>query len=154
MGLKKPKEILVTMDADGSHDPKDIGKLILPVLNGSDVAVGTRFNTTEGRKTTTLLNLIGNRLINLEFLILTGVAVTDTQSGFRAYKSKVLRKIGINSKGFEVETELTLKPLINGYSVKEVPIFVRDRANGLSHVKPARDGFKILKELIRLSMTG
>ena len=74
--------------------------------------------------------------------MITGTVVTDSQSGFRAYKSKVLKEIRISSKGFEVETELTLKPIMNGYSLKEVPIFVRDRKNGISHVKPIRDGFK------------
>ena len=57
-------EIIVTMDADGSHDPKDIEKLVLTVLNGADIAVGSRFNTMEGRKTTTQVNLFGNRLIS------------------------------------------------------------------------------------------
>lgn len=146
-------EILITMDADGSHDPKDIKKLLLPVLNGSDIAVGTRFNNAEGRKTTTPMNLLGNYLINLAFLIITGAVVTDSQSGFRAYKSKILKDITITSKGFEVETELTLKPIMNGYSLKEVPIFVRERANGRSHVNPIRDGLKIFKLLILMSIT-
>jgi glycosyltransferase involved in cell wall biosynthesis len=145
-------EFIITMDADGSHDPKDIKKLLLPVLNGSDIAIGTRFNTSEGRKTTTTANLFGNYLINLVLMIITGAAVTDSQSGFRAYKSKVLKEITISSKGFEIETELTLKPIRNGYSLKEVPIFVRDRKNGLSHVKPIRDGLRIFKELILMSI--
>ena len=58
-------EFIITMDADGSHDPKDIKRLLLPVLNGSDIAIGTRFNTVEGRNTTTRVNLFGNRLMNL-----------------------------------------------------------------------------------------
>jgi len=147
-------EFIITMDADGSHDPKDIKKLLWPVLNGSDIAVGTRFNTVEGRRTTTKINLFGNHLINLALMIMTGAVVTDSQSGFRAYKSKVLKEIIICSKGFEIETELTLKPIMNGCSLKEVPIFVRDRTNGLSHVKPFRDGFRIFKELILMLITG
>jgi dolichol-phosphate mannosyltransferase len=145
-------EIIVTMDADGSHDPQDIGKLVFPLLNGIDIAVGSRFNTLEGRKTTTRVNLFGNRLINLLFLLITGSVVTDSQSGFRAYNSKVLKEIVVTSKGFEVETELTLKSILGGYLFKEVPIFVRNRAHGLSRVNPIRDGLRIIKTIVRSVM--
>jgi glycosyltransferase involved in cell wall biosynthesis len=148
-GFKFAKgKIVITMDADGSHDPKDIGKLVFPVLNGTDIAVGSRFNTKEGKKTTTRVNLFGNRLISLFFLIITGNIITDTQSGFRAYKSEVLKKIAVTSKRFEVETELTLKPIMSGFSMKEVPIFVRKRNSGISHVNPIKDGLKIMKQMI------
>jgi dolichol-phosphate hexosyltransferase len=142
-------EIIVTMDADGSHDPKDIQKLILPVKNGIDFAVGSRFDTEEGRETTTRVNLFGNRLLNLVILMLTGNVITDSQSGFRAYKSNVLKEIIINSKGFEIETELTLKPLLLGYSLKAVPICVRKRKDGVSRLNPVKDGLKIMKQLAR-----
>ena len=145
-------KIVVTMDGDGSHDPKDIGKLVFPVLNGTDIAVGSRFNTEEGRKTTTRFNLFGNHLISLFFLIMTGIFVNDSQSGFRAYKSEVLKKIPVTSNRFEVETELTLKPIMNGFSLKEVPIFARKRSNGISHVDPIIDGLKIMKQMIRWLM--
>jgi dolichol-phosphate hexosyltransferase len=145
-------EIVVTMDGDGSHDPKDIGKLVFPVLNGTDVAVGSRFNTKEGRETTTRVNLFGNRLISLFFLIITGSSITDSQSGFRAYKSKVLKNIVLTSNRFEVETELTLKPIMSGFSLKEVPIFVRKRRSGISHLNPVKDGLRIMKEMIRWAM--
>ncbi|MGA3290278.1 MAG: glycosyltransferase family 2 protein [Candidatus Bathyarchaeia archaeon] len=145
-------EIIVTMDADGSHNPEDIGKLISPVLNGADVAVGSRFNTDEGKKTTTRVNLFGNHLINLLILIMTGSVVTDSQSGFRAYKSTVLKETVVTSKGYAVDTELTLKSIINGYSLKEVPILVRKRANGCSRLNPIRDGLRILKVIIQSVM--
>ena len=145
-------EIIVTMDADGSHDPQDIEKLILTLLNGADIALGSRFNTAEGRKTTTRVNLFGNRLITLIFLIITGSVVTDSQSGFRAYKSQVLREMEVTSTGYEVETELTLKPIIKGYSLIEVPIFVRKRTSGLSRLNPIKDGLRIMKEIIRSTM--
>ena len=142
-------EIIVMMDADGSHDPKDIERLILPVLNGADVAVGSRFNTSEGRKTTSSVKIFGNNMINLAIRLITGTAITDSQCGFRAYKSKVLKKTVLNSKGFRIETELTLKPILNGYSLQEIPIFVRNRRNGLSHVNPITDGFRIMTQIIR-----
>ena len=141
-------EIIVTLDGDGAHNPNDIEKLILPVMNGTDFVIGSRFNSEEGRKTTTQVNLIGNHLISLGIRILTGNVVTDSQSGFRAYNSKVLKEILVTSKGFDIETELTLKPIIRGYSLKEVPIFIRKRANGNSRLNPIRDGFKILKIIL------
>jgi dolichol-phosphate hexosyltransferase len=139
------------MDADGSHDPKDIEKLIFPLQNGTDITIGSRFNTVEGRKTTTHVNLFGNYMLNLGILILTGRIVSDSQSGFRAYKSKVLKEIGINSMGFDVETELTMKPILLGYSLRDVPIFVRKRATGISRVNPLKDGIKMIKQLVELT---
>lgn len=142
-------EIIVTMDGDGSHDPKDIPKLVWPVQNGTDIAVGSRFNTREGRQTTTRINLIGNYIFNLAILLLTRSVVTDSQSGFRAYKPHVLKEVKINSKGFDVETELTLKPVLMGYSLKEVPVLVRKRASGVSRVNPIKDGIKIMKQIVQ-----
>ena len=144
-------DIIVTMDADGSHDPKDIPKLILPVLNGSSVALGTRFSSREGRESTTKMNLFGNTLINLSIRLMTGRRVTDSQSGFRAMKRSVVDQIKITTAGFQMETEFLIKALRNGCVMTEVPLDVRKRLNGRTHLKPFRDGIRILGELLRAS---
>lgn len=145
-------EIIITMDGDGSHDPNDIGKLVLPILNGTDIAIGSRFHSTEGKKTTSRVHLFGNYLISLAILLLTGRLISDSQSGFRAYKSMALRQFEIFSKGFAVETELTVKPLMKGFAVEEVPILVRKRINGSSRVRPIRDGFRIINVILQLGL--
>lgn len=142
-------DIIVTLDADGSHDPEDIQKLVLPVMNGSSVAVGSRFATVDGRRSTKNLHLLGNRLLNFSILLLTGKRITDSQSGFRAMKRSVVKEIKTTSAGYEMEAEFLVKALRNGHVVSEVPINATGRITGRSHVKPLTDGLKIMKMVIR-----
>lgn len=143
--------IIVTMDADGSHDPADIANLVWPVIKGVDVVIGSRFLTAVGKYTTSRVNMIGNYLINLSVLMMTGRQITDSQSGFRAFKSEVLKEIGaraIQSKGFAFETEAIVKVMRDGYKVEEVPLNINKRMNGVSHVSPFKDGLRIFKVII------
>jgi len=142
-------DIIVTIDADGSHDPRDIVKLIRPILNGADVVLGSRFLDIQGRTTTTRLNFLGNSIINFLIWLITGKRISDSQTGFRAYRKKVLKEIGVSADGFQVETELTLKVLMNGNDVREVPIAIKRRAVGTSRLNPLNDGLRILMVILR-----
>ena len=146
-------DIVVTMDADGSHDPDDIPRLILPILKGANVVLGTRFDTRDGKQSTKKLHVLGNNLINLTILLITGKRVTDSQTGFRAFRRNVLEQIEITSSGYQVESELTMKALRNGNIVEEVPIKIMKRKNGNSHVNPLVDGLRIFRTIIRTGLT-
>jgi glycosyltransferase involved in cell wall biosynthesis len=149
-GFKYAKgDIIITIDADGSHDPEDIKRLLPPILNGADTVLGSRFAVEVAKDNTTKLHVFGNSLINLIIRIATGRCVTDSQTGFRACKRRILKGIEINSKGYEVETELTVKTLKNGYTFEEVPVTFQKRVNGCSHIRPLFDGFKIFKTIIK-----
>jgi glycosyltransferase involved in cell wall biosynthesis len=141
--------ILVTIDADGSHNPADIGKLVSPILNGVDMTLGSRFVGGNGRDSTKRLHIVGNALINFTFLLVTGKKVSDSQTGFRAFRSKIVEEIKIESEGYQFETELTVKALKKGNIVKEIPVNVKARREGHSHVNPLSDGFKHFKILIQ-----
>jgi glycosyltransferase involved in cell wall biosynthesis len=142
-------DIIVTIDADGSHDPKDIGKLIRPILDGADVVLGCRFFDGRGRETTTRLNVFGNSIINFAIWLLTGKRIKDSQTGFRAFRKKILQEVAVSAEGFQVETELTVKMLMNGNDVREVPIAITRRIVGNSRVNPLRDGLKILMAMLK-----
>ena len=142
-------EILITMDADGSHDPEDIPTLLSPVLNGATLAIGSRFASEEGKRSTTRLNLFGNGLISLSIMLLTARQITDSQSGFRAMRRAFLRELNLTSDRYEVETEVLVKALMNGCHVREVPLRTNKRKNGHSHLNPLSDGLKIMKTLIK-----
>jgi glycosyltransferase involved in cell wall biosynthesis len=145
-------DILITMDADGSHNPEDIRRLLIPILSGAHVTLGVRFVSEEGKASTTRVNLFGNSLINLLIWVLTRKRITDSQSGFRVLTRKALQEIRIFSTGYQIETELTVKSLRNGNVVKEVPLRVRKRANGRSHLNPLRDGLLILATILKSSV--
>lgn len=142
-------EIVVTMDADGSHDPEDIPRLLLPILNGATLALGARFASEEGKRSTTKLNIFGNGLINLSIRLLTGKRITDSQSGFRAIRRSFLSELNLTSDGYEVETEVLVKALMNGNVVEEVPLRISKRKNGHSHLNPLGDGIKIMRTMVK-----
>jgi len=141
--------IIITMDADGSHQPEEIPKLLKPMLlNGTDVVSGSRFLGRRERGSVKRLHILGNHLFNLLILLLTKKRITDSQTGFRAFKKKVLEEIQLTSEGYQVETELTIKTLKNGYLIQEEPIICERRKDGCSHLNPLWDGFKIFKTIL------
>lgn len=144
-------EIIVTIDSDGEHQPKEIPDLIKPVLDGVDVVGGSRF-MGKSRHFTTRLNSIGNHLFNLAILLLTGTMVTDSQSGFRAIKKRVLSGLSLESNGFEIETEIILKSILKGFAFKEKPITCQRREYSASKIKISQDGIKILKTILTSSL--
>ncbi len=144
-------EIIVTLDSDGEHKPKEIPDLLEPLQNGVDVVAGSRFM---GRQpdVTTKLNTIGNFLFNTAIMTLTGQRVTDSQTGFRAIKREVMEQLNLASDGYEIETEITVKTLCSGFVLKEKPISVERRKYSMSKLKILSDGAKILKTIVRSSL--
>jgi glycosyltransferase involved in cell wall biosynthesis len=152
-GFEKARgSIIVTMDADGAHDPAELGRLVSPIRNGADIVMGSRFLEGRGKDSTKRLHILGNNLINLLILLMTGRYVTDSQTGFRAFKREVVQDIDLTSNGYQVETEFTVKTLRNGNIVKEVPITIKRRQSGDSHVNPLLDGLKIFITIFRSAL--
>jgi glycosyltransferase involved in cell wall biosynthesis len=89
-------DIIVTIDADGSHKPKEIPDLINPLFNGADIVAGSRF-LGDGQNHTSKLHILGNHLINMTIMVLTRKLVTDSQTGLRAFKRNFLEKISLES---------------------------------------------------------
>jgi glycosyltransferase involved in cell wall biosynthesis len=149
--VKARGDVIVAMDADGSHSADDIPKLVYPILkNGSTkVTIGSRFTYDFGKRSTSSLHLVGNKIINFIILCLTGKYISDSQCGFRAYRREVLRKIALHSSGFDIESEMIIKLLKNGWDVKEVPIVCYPRRNGLTRIDTFKDGFNIVKGIIK-----
>jgi glycosyltransferase involved in cell wall biosynthesis len=153
-GLANAKgDILVTMDADGSHRPDEISKIVRPLLHGVDVVIGSRFLKNHGGQITSKLNTLGNHAFNILILILTKKKITDSQTGFRAFKRKTLKGIRLFSMGYEIDSELTIKTLRNGFRVHEEPISCDQRRNGMSKLSPLKDGLAILRTILRAGVT-
>jgi glycosyltransferase involved in cell wall biosynthesis len=145
-------DIIVTIDGDGAHKPKEISNLITPLLNGTDIAAGSRF-LGRRRYRTSKLNLLGNFMFNMSIMLTTGRYVTDSQTGFRAIKKEVLKKLYLESEGYDIETEITVKSLRNGFTFQEQPITVNRREHGTSKLRTLSDGAKILKTILRANLS-
>lgn len=152
-GIQKATgNVIVTMDADGSHRPEEIKQLLMPLLNGADIVAGSRFLGEREYGSIRKLNILGNNIFNILILLLTGRQITDSQTGFRALKKEIFQKIELTSEGYQIETELTVKTLRNGYKIHEEPVTCEKRKNGGSHLNPLSDGFKIFKAILKMSL--
>jgi len=150
-GFRQAKgELVVTLDADGSHKPEEI-PLVLRYIREkkADFVVGSRFANSEANKTKIpKINRIGNKLFNNLTGYLTGVKISDSQSGFRAIRASLIKKMKLRSHGYEVESEMLVKALRIGARVAETPISFDQRTVGTSKLDPLRDGARILYAII------
>lgn len=144
-------DIIVTIDADGAHSPKEIPDIVTPLFNGTDIAAGSRFLGT-GSNSTSRLNRMGNRIFNMTITALTRKRVTDSQTGFRAVKKEVLQKLHLNSSGYEIESEITVKGLKNGFIFEEKPITCKGREYNVSKLRLLSDGTKIFKTILKANL--
>jgi len=120
--IKSNPDIIITIDADGQHDPNEISKLIKPIIIGqSDMVIGSRF-LKDSILEMSSLRRFGSRIINVLHNILFNFQVKDTQSGFRAFSKKAFNVV-IKSKntGYFIESEQLIIAFNDGIRVTEVP---------------------------------
>ncbi len=147
-------DIIVTIDSDGSHRPEELPRLLSPLLhNQADLIIGSRY-LRQKNVAAKRLNAFGVKLFNLLIQMFIGVYVTDSQSGYRAMKSDVLKAQHLKSGGYEIETEMLVKTAKSHYRVLEVPISFEQRTYGRSGIDPLRDGFRIFISIISARLRG
>ena len=130
--------IIVFIDADGSHDPDDIPKLVAPIKAGdADLVIGSRGKGGSDELHGTLEQLIryiGSQLIMLGINYRWGVRLTDSQNGFRAIRRDVGSRLGLRSNLTTIEQEMLMKALKQGFRVTEVASHEYERRWGTSKV--------------------
>jgi len=142
-------EVAVLIDGDGTYDPKDIEKILEPIRRGiAEHVIGNRLISFEDGAFT-WLNLMGNKILNWIFRVLYGVELYDILSGYRALRKDVYKNANLLKHGFEVEAELTVETLANGFRIIEVPINYY-RRHGDTKLSPIGDGLKIGKTIAEL----
>ena len=148
--MRAKGELVVTLDADGSHKPEEIPQLLRPIREDrADFVIGSRFCYSEANKTKIpKINRVGNRLFNDLIWYLTGAITSDSQSGFRAFRASLIKGMKLSSRGYEVESEMLVKALKMGARVAEAPISFIQRTVGRSKLDPIRDGARILYAII------
>ena len=140
-------DIMVTLDADGHHDPDDIPRLIKPILSGeADIIIGSRFLADE--KEIPMYRKLGIKIINYLMRMKVG-KLSDTQSGFRAYSKRALEVIKPTENGMAVSTEILLKAKEFGLSIKEVPVKILYNVKKASKVNPIIHGLDVILGTIK-----
>ncbi len=131
---------MVLLDADGQHNPEEIPLLLDPVLNKqADMVVGSRF-LADNR--IPKYRMLGQTVLNITTNLGSGIKLTDTQSGFRAFSRKAIERMALKQTGFAVESEMQFIAGRHGLKVTEVPI----KTNYDEKVKrsPVVHGFGVL----------
>ncbi|MDO9451540.1 MAG: glycosyltransferase family 2 protein [Stagnimonas sp.] len=142
-------DVLVMMDADGQHQPEDIAKLLQKIEEGFDLVVGTRSASAHANIARRLANGLYNRLASW----LTGQAILDLTSGFRAVRrAAFLPFLPLLPNKFSYPTTSTMCLIRAGYGVHFEPVNVLARTAGTaSHIQPLRDGGRFVLIIIKIA---
>ena len=143
-------EIVVTIDADLSYDPREIKNLLNAFDKHTDVVLGSPYLTPGLVHNISFPRLLISRLGSLVYRLLSGSKISCFTGIFRAYRSHVVRNIKLQAKGFESQAELLINILSKGYRVKEIPAHLGSRLYGVSKFKIRRDFSRHLHLLKKL----
>lgn len=142
-------DILVMMDADGTYDPQDVSRLLIPVFeNSADLVIGDRFRGMKP-KSMTFINRIGNRILSRVARWTLEVSVNDTQCGLRVLNSDLARHLTPTSNGMSFATEMLAEARQAQARIIEMPVSYYPRI-GKTKLSPIRDGLRILGAILRL----
>jgi dolichol-phosphate mannosyltransferase len=131
---------VLEMDADFSHDPADLARLLAAVDGGADLALGSRYVAGGAVTDWGLLRRALSRGGCLYAQSVLGLPIKDLTGGFKCFRREVLEAIdldSVHSHGYAFQVELTYRALARGFEVTEVPIVFRDRRLGRSKMSPA-----------------
>jgi dolichol-phosphate mannosyltransferase len=145
-GLESGYQYLYEMDCDFSHNPDDLIRLREAILNGADVAVGSRYIKGGDVKNWDTKRIILSKGASLYTRLITGLPVYDTTAGFVCYKKVFLEKLDFKKivfKGYAFQIQMKFAAYSLGYKIKEIPITFKDRELGTSKLSS-----NIIKEAI------
>lgn len=146
-------DVYVLVDGDNTYPANMVHQLIKPILmETADMVVGDRIsNGTYKKQNKRLFHDFGNGMVRNTINRLFKTNLKDVMSGYRAFSRTFVKNIPILSKGFEVETEMTLHALDKRFIIKEIPIEYKDRPNkSKSKLNTFTDGYKVIKTIIKM----
>jgi len=143
---KLSPDVVILMDSDGQHLPEEIPVLLKPLEEGrADLVSGSRML---GTLRTSRINVIGNWGLRMISFLVTWRWLTDTETGYRAFRAESLYAIPLKSRGYEIESELMLRAMYRDLRIVEVPITVPFAVPGVT----VWDGFKVGWYKIRMGL--
>jgi dolichol-phosphate mannosyltransferase len=152
-GLDRGYTTLVEMDADGSHAPEQLHRLLDAIDGGADLVIGSRYveggDVKNWPKRRWALSWTANTYARLAL----GIGIHDITAGYRAYRRNVLEKIdlsNVDSKGYCFQIDLTWRTITSGFIVTEVPITFTERELGVSKMS----GSNIREAVVKVAQWG
>ncbi|MDQ3162170.1 MAG: glycosyltransferase family 2 protein [Gaiellaceae bacterium] len=144
-------EIAVIQDADMEYDPADVPALVAPIERGvADVVFGSRLSGGKPQRAYLFWHLVGNRFLSLLTGVLYNTTVSDMETGYKAFRSDVLRSLDLRQSDFSIEPEITAKVCKRKLRVYQLPISYYGRTYEEGKKITWRDGFKAIWVLFRV----
>ena len=144
-------DVYVMADGDDTYPADAAPAMVAKVLEGYDMVIGDHLSSTYFQENKRPFHNFGNRLVRGSINHLFGAHVTDIMTGYRAFNFTFVKTYPVLSRGFEVETEMTIHSLNNNLRLFEMPIQYRDRpAGSVSKLNTVGDGIKVLSTIFRM----
>lgn len=148
-------DIAVIQDADLEYDPADVPALIEPIERGvADVVYGSRLSGGRPQRAYLFWHLVGNRFLSLLTNVLYNTTLSDMETGYKAFRTEVLRSLDLRQDDFGIEPEITAKVCKRNLRVYELPIAYYGRTYAEGKKITWRDGFKALRVLFGVRFFG
>lgn len=142
-------DLIVTLDADGSMRPEEMLRFLEALANGYDFAKGTRFKGDGGSSDMEGHRVFGNRVFAMLTNLLYRSRYTDVTYGYNAFWKRCLDRVELRSAGFDIETETAIRFKKAKLKIIEIPSYEDARLNGKANLHSFRDGWHILKEILK-----
>ena len=133
--LDRAYKFIFEMDADFSHNPKDLLKLQKACENGADMAIGSRYKSGVNVVNWPMGRVLMSYFASKYVMFITGIPINDTTAGFKCYKARVLKAIDLDNikfKGYAFQIEMKFTAWKIGFTIEEVSIIFTDRQDGQS----------------------
>ena len=128
-------DYIFEMDADFSHNPNDLEKLLAACENGADVAIGSRYSNGVNVVNWPLSRVLLSYFASVYVRMITGMKIADATAGFKCYKRQVLEAINLDKikfVGYAFQIEMKYRAFVKNFKIVEVPIIFTDRTKGQS----------------------
>jgi glycosyltransferase involved in cell wall biosynthesis len=146
-------DIVIVQDADLEYDPAEIWGVVEPILDGrADAVFGSRFLVRKAARVLYFSHYLANKLLTFISNLLTNLNMTDLETGYKAFRGEIIRKMIIKSRGFGGEVEMTAKVAKLKCAIYEVPISYYGRTYEQGKKVGAMDGFAALWYIVRFNL--
>lgn len=144
-------DVYVMVDGDDTYPAEAAPQMVQKVFDGYDMVIGDRLSSTYFTENKRPFHNMGNRVVRAAINSLFRANISDIMTGYRAFSFTFAKTYPVLSKGFEIETEMTIHSLDNNLRLIELPIQYRDRPEGsVSKLNTVGDGIKVLSMIFRL----